>query len=70
MSRSSGGGQLAKSHYENAPRFKRSKLDVAASATGWREPVPGRELHLLEAFHGALFHQLRANLLKLNLDIY
>jgi hypothetical protein len=28
-------------------------------ATGWSEPVPGRELHPLKssAFHGALFHQ-------------
>src|SRR5262249_51413141 len=30
-------------------------------ATGWNEPVPGRELHPLKssAFHGALFRQLR-----------
>jgi len=30
-------------------------------ATGWSEPVPGREFHPLKssAFHGALFHQLR-----------
>jgi hypothetical protein len=29
-------------------------------ATGWSEPVPGRELHPLKssAFHGALYHQL------------
>ncbi len=29
-------------------------------ASGWSEPVPGRELHPLKssAFHGALFHQL------------
>jgi hypothetical protein len=28
---------------------------MAASATGWSEPVPGRELHWLKssAFHGA-----------------
>jgi hypothetical protein len=28
-------------------------------ATGWNEPVPGRELHPLKssAFHGALFRQ-------------
>ena len=31
-------------HSERAPRFKRSKLDAAA-ATGWSEPVSGRELH-------------------------
>jgi len=36
-------------HYERAPRFKRSKLDMAASATGWSEPIPGRELHPLES---------------------
>jgi hypothetical protein len=41
-------------------------------ATGWSEPVPGRELHPLKssAFHGALFRQLRfprwRNLQKLN----
>jgi len=35
---------------------------VAVSiATGWSEPVPGRESHPLKssAFHGALFRQLR-----------
>ena len=34
---------------------------AASIATGWSEPVPGRELHPLEssAFHGALFRQLR-----------
>jgi hypothetical protein len=33
---------------------------MAASATGWSEPVPGRELHPLKssAFHGALLRQL------------
>ena len=33
---------------------------AASIATGWSEPVPGRELHPLKssAFHGALFHQL------------
>jgi hypothetical protein len=32
---------------------------AASIATGWSEPVPGRELHPLEssAFHGALFRQ-------------
>jgi hypothetical protein len=32
-------------------------------ATGWSEPVPGRDLHPLKssAFHGALFRQLRVN---------
>jgi hypothetical protein len=34
---------------------------AASIATGWSEPVPGRELHPLKssAFHGALFHQPR-----------
>jgi len=33
---------------------------AASIATGWSEPVPGRELHPLKssAFHGALFQQL------------
>jgi len=33
---------------------------AASIATGWNEPVPGRELHPLKssAFHGALFRQL------------
>jgi hypothetical protein len=39
-------------HYERAPRFRASKLDVAATAaesilTGWSEPVCGRESHPL-----------------------
>ncbi|MFZ1137791.1 MAG: hypothetical protein WAN76_01345, partial [Candidatus Sulfotelmatobacter sp.] len=34
---------------------------AASIATGWNEPVPGREFHPLKssAFHGALFRQLR-----------
>jgi hypothetical protein len=46
-------------HSEKAPRF-RSKLDVAASATEWSEPVCGLEWRPLEsdAFHGALLQQL------------
>jgi hypothetical protein len=46
--------------YEKTPRLRRSKLDVAASATGWSEPVPGRELHppKSSAFPGALLCQL------------
>jgi hypothetical protein len=33
---------------------------AASIASGWSEPVPGRELHPLKssAFHGALFRQL------------
>ncbi len=36
---------------------------AASIATGWSEPVPGRELHPLKssAFHGALFCQQRAD---------
>src|ERR1700721_1512532 len=36
---------------------------VASIATGWNEPVPGRELHPLKssAFHGALFRQQLRN---------
>src|SRR5712664_4778727 len=36
---------------------------AASIATGWSEPVPGRELHPLKssAFHGALFRQLPEN---------
>ena len=34
---------------------------AASIATGWSEPVPGRDLHPLKssAFHGALLRQLR-----------
>jgi len=33
---------------------------VASIATGWSEPVPGRDLHPMKssAFHGALLRQL------------
>src|SRR5437867_360471 len=36
---------------------------AASIASGWSEPVPGRELHPLKssAFHGALLRQLRAH---------
>src|SRR6266702_6989489 len=36
---------------------------AASIATGWSEPVPGREFHPLKssAFHGALFRQLRSS---------
>jgi hypothetical protein len=38
---------------------------AASIATGWSEPVPGRELHPLEssAFHGALLRQQRRGLI-------
>ena len=44
---------------ESSDRFVASA--AASIATGWSEPVPGRELHPLKssAFHGALFRQLR-----------
>jgi len=37
-------------------------------ATGWNEPVPGRELHPLKssAFHGALYRQLTSGCLVSN----
>ena len=37
---------------------------AASIATGWSEPVPGRELHPLKssAFHGALLRQPSANI--------
>src|ERR1700740_2864652 len=39
-------------------------------ATGWNEPVPGRELHPLKssAFHGALFHQSMVRLILVELS--
>jgi hypothetical protein len=47
-------------HNEREHRFGTSKLDVAAPATGWSEPVSGRELQPLKAtaFRGAVSHQL------------
>ena len=48
----------------NDPFIESSDSFVASAAvsiaTGWSEPVPGRELHPLKssAFHGALFRQL------------
>ena len=41
---------------------------AASIATGWSEPVPGRELHPLKssAFHGALLRQLTV---KLGLEV-
>jgi len=49
-------------HGELPVRVQLVKHSAAASiATGWSEPVPGRELHPLEssALHGALLRQLR-----------
>jgi hypothetical protein len=40
-------------------RWIAADAPVVFAATGWSEPVPGRELHPLEssAFHGALLRQ-------------
>src|SRR6516225_3011826 len=54
--------RLATLYIESSDSFVASA--AASIATGWSEPVPGREFHLefhpLEssAFHGALFRQL------------
>jgi hypothetical protein len=50
--------RLATLYTESSGRFVNSA--AASIATGWSEPVPGRELHPLKssAFHGALFRQL------------
>ena len=50
--------RLATLYTEGSDSFVTSA--AASIATGWSEPVPGRELHPLKssAFHGALFRQL------------
>jgi hypothetical protein len=50
--------RLATLYIESSDSFVASA--AASIATGWSEPVPGRELHLLRssAFHGALLRQL------------
>jgi hypothetical protein len=50
--------RLATLYTESSDSFVASA--AASIATGWSEPVPGRELHPLEssAFHGALYQQL------------
>ena len=52
--------RLATLSIESSDSFVAST--IVSIATGWSEPVPGRELHPLKSstFHGALFHQLRA----------
>jgi hypothetical protein len=54
--------RLATLYTESSDSFVASA--AASIATGWSEPVPGRELHPLEssAFHGALLRQLAAML--------
>jgi hypothetical protein len=49
--------RLATLYTESSDSFVASA--AASIATGWSEPVPGRELHPLKssAFHGALFRQ-------------
>ena len=53
-------GSVGSKHSESTRRFSRLRLDVAVSATGWSEAVPGRGLHPLKSsdFHGALFRLL------------
>src|ERR1700736_90779 len=50
--------RLATLYIESSDSFVASA--AASIATGWSEPVPGRELHPLKssAFHGALLRQL------------
>ncbi|HKF03588.1 MAG TPA: hypothetical protein VKB49_14820, partial [Candidatus Sulfotelmatobacter sp.] len=49
--------RLATLFIESSDSFVASA--AVSIATGWNEPVPGRELHPLKssAFHGALFRQ-------------
>jgi hypothetical protein len=51
--------RLATLSIESSDSFVAST--AVSIATGWSEPVPGREFHPLKssAFHGALFRQLR-----------
>src|ERR1044071_6849675 len=51
-------GRLATLSIESSDSFVAST--AVSIATGWNEPVPGRELHPLKssAFHGALLRQL------------
>src|SRR6266481_1986922 len=50
--------RLATLYTESSDSFVASA--AASIATGWSEPVPGRDLHPLKssAFHGALYRQL------------
>jgi hypothetical protein len=52
--------RLATLYIESSDSFVASA--AVSIATGWSEPVPGRELHPLKssAFHGALFRQQRS----------
>jgi len=42
-------GSIGSKHSERTRRFSRLRLDVAVSATGWSEPVPGRGLRPLKS---------------------
>src|SRR5262249_18996847 len=57
--------RLATLYIESSDSFVASA--AASIATGWNEPVPGRELHPLKssAFHGALLRQRSISLLSL-----
>src|SRR5215475_12396277 len=68
----SGPAQRSLTLWPARSRSRRATLSIESSdslvtsaavsiATGWSEPVPGRELHPLKsrAFHGALFRQLQ-----------
>src|SRR5437870_9519111 len=59
--------RLATLYIESSDSFVAST--AASIATGWSEPVPGRELHPLKssAFHGALLRQLTHRLLEYTL---
>src|SRR5690348_17774688 len=56
--------RLATLYIESSDSFVASA--AVSIATGWSEPVPGRELHPLKssAFHGALFRQLSESTFK------
>src|SRR5450759_5227977 len=56
--------RLATLYIESSDSFVASA--AASIATGWSEPVPGRELHPLKssAFHGALLRQLARHVLR------
>jgi hypothetical protein len=57
-------GGLATLSIESSDSFV--AYTIVSMATGWSEPVPGRELHPLKSapFTGALFRQLNSKLLR------
>jgi len=58
--------RLATLYIESSDSFVASA--AVSIATGWSEPVPGRELHPLKssAFHGALFRQQRPTIFEVH----